>query len=95
VKKSRSSIAKTPGQTSKVFHTGAVAGNYGRRKGREEQAWQRRRRKSFSAVKAVKANARERVGQPKSERVIDDKPREERRKAKYKPTLGEILIREE
>jgi hypothetical protein len=51
--------------------------------------------KKFSAVKAVKSNARERVGQPKAERVIEDKPREERRKAKHKPTLGEILNREE
>ncbi len=51
--------------------------------------------KKFSAVKAVKANARERVGQPKAERVIEDKPREERRKAKHKPTLSEILNSEE
>jgi hypothetical protein len=51
--------------------------------------------KKFSAVKAVKANARERVGQPKAERVIEDKPREERRKAKHKPTLSEILTTEE
>jgi hypothetical protein len=51
--------------------------------------------KKFSAVKAVKSNARERVGQPKAERVIEDKPREERRKAKHKPTLGEILNHEE
>lgn len=51
--------------------------------------------KKFSAVKAVKANARERVGQPKSERIIDDKPRDERRKAKHKPTLSEIITNEE
>lgn len=51
--------------------------------------------KKFSAVKAVKANARERVGQPKAERVIEDKPREERRKAKHKPTLNEVLNSEE
>ncbi|HVW79244.1 MAG TPA: hypothetical protein VHB45_16635 [Alloacidobacterium sp.] len=51
--------------------------------------------KKFSAVKAVKANARERVGQPKSERIIEDKPREERRKAKHKPTLAEMLKNEE
>ena len=51
--------------------------------------------KKFSAVKAVKANARERVGQPKAERVIEEKPREARRKAKHKSTLSEILNREE
>ncbi len=33
----------------------------------------------FSAAKAVKANARERVGQPKPSRVLADKPRTGRR----------------
>jgi hypothetical protein len=51
--------------------------------------------KKFSAVKAVKANARERVGQPKAERVIAEKPREEHRKTKHKSTLDQILNREE
>jgi hypothetical protein len=51
--------------------------------------------KKFSAVKAVKANARERVGQPRAERIIEDKPREERRKEKHKSTLTEILNNEE
>jgi hypothetical protein len=51
----------------------------------------KRAKKKFSVVKAVKANARERVGQPKAERVIEDKPRAERRDAKYKATLGELL----
>ena len=51
----------------------------------------RRKKKVFSAVKAVKANARERVGQPKAERVIEDKPRAERRAEKHKATLGELL----
>lgn len=51
----------------------------------------KRAKKKFSVVKAIKANARERVGQPKAERVIEDKPRAERREAKYKATLGELL----
>lgn len=51
----------------------------------------RAKKKTFSAVKAVKANARERVGQPKPERVIADKPRVARREAKHKPTLGKML----
>ena len=55
----------------------------------------KKKAKKFSTVKAVKANARERVGQPKAERVIEDNPREERRKAKHKPTLSEIMNREE
>ena len=51
----------------------------------------RAKKKTFSAVKAVKVNARERVGQPKAERVIEDKSREERRAEKHKKTLGEML----
>jgi hypothetical protein len=47
--------------------------------------------KKFSVTKAVKANARERVGQPKAERVIIQKPRPESRKAKHKVTLVEKL----
>ncbi|HYK34348.1 hypothetical protein [Alloacidobacterium sp.] len=55
----------------------------------------KKKAKKFSTVKAVKTNARARVGQPKAGRIIADKPREERRKAKHKTTLGEILNSEE
>lgn len=48
----------------------------------------------FSATKAVKANARERVGQPKPSRILLDKPRTGR-KAKHKPRLDEIIQQEE
>ena len=48
----------------------------------------------FSATKAVKANARERVGQPKPARVVEDKPRTGR-DAKHKPSLEQILRQEE
>ena len=44
----------------------------------------------FSATKAVKANARERVGQPKPEKVVEDTPRTGRR-AKYKPKLNDLI----
>lgn len=47
----------------------------------------------FSATKAVKANARERVGQPKPARVVEDKP-QTGRGAKHKPSM-EQLIRQE
>ncbi|MGB8258698.1 MAG: hypothetical protein WCE75_00030 [Terracidiphilus sp.] len=47
----------------------------------------------FSATKAVKANARERVGQPKPARVIETEPRTGRA-AKHKPTLEETLKEE-
>jgi hypothetical protein len=47
----------------------------------------------FSATKAVKANARERVGQPKPSRIVAEKPRTGR-EAKHKPKLEDV-IREE
>lgn len=48
----------------------------------------------FSAAKAVKANARERVGQPKPSRVVDDEPREGRQ-VKHKPKLEQLIRSEE
>ena len=38
-------------------------------------AKRKRRPEKFSIVKAVKANARDRVGQPRPERVIEDPKR--------------------
>ena len=58
-------------------------------------AKKRPKKKVFSAVKAVKANARERVGQPKPERVIEDTPSEQKRKLKHKTTLGDLLKTDE
>lgn len=57
-------------------------------------ARKRARKKIFSAVKAVKANARERVGQPKPERVLPGTPREEKRGAKHPKTLAKLLSEE-
>lgn len=53
-----------------------------------------RRPAQFSATKAVKANARARVGQPKPARVVEDTPRTGRR-AKYRPKLDQMLRQEE
>jgi hypothetical protein len=55
----------------------------------------RSKKKTFSVVKAVKANARDRVGQPKPERVIPDAPKEQPRKLKHKETLNDLLGKEE
>ena len=55
----------------------------------------RAKKKRFSAVKAVKANARERVGQPRPERVIPDAPREGKRGQKHPKTLTDLLSQEE
>jgi hypothetical protein len=54
----------------------------------------KRRKDQFSAAKAVKANARERVGQPKPARVIQDAPRTGRQR-KHKPKLEDLLRQEE
>jgi hypothetical protein len=53
------------------------------------------KKKTFSAVKAVKANARARVGQPPPEKVIVDAPRAQKQKSKHKPTLAEIINSED
>lgn len=54
----------------------------------------KRKPDKFSATKAVKANARERVGQPKPARVVDTEPRTGR-EAKHKPKLDQIILEEE
>jgi len=59
-----------------------------------QQAVTKRKPTRFSAAKAVKANARERVGQPKPVRVLGDKPRDGRQ-AKHKPKLQDVLQQEE
>ena len=50
----------------------------------------KRKPATFSASKAVKANARERIGQPKPSRVVQSEPRSGRQ-AKHKPKLQELL----
>ena len=57
-------------------------------------AMTKRKPRTFSAAKAVKANARERVGQPKPARIVEDKPRTGRQ-AKHKPKLEELVRSEE
>jgi hypothetical protein len=54
----------------------------------------KRKPATFSAAKAVKAKARERVGQPKPSRRIDAEPRPPR-KAKHKPKLEQVIEQEE
>ena len=50
----------------------------------------KRKVEKFSATKAVKANARERVGQPKPSRVVEDTPRTGR-SAKHKDKFEDLL----
>ncbi|WP_263360022.1 hypothetical protein [Acidicapsa ligni] len=51
----------------------------------------KRKTEKFSVTKAVKANAREQVGQPKPGRVLDDKPKPEGRESKHKPSLEQLI----
>ncbi len=58
-------------------------------------AKRKRRPEKFSIVKAVKTNARERVGQPRPERVlVDGQKRQNSRKAKHRQTMPQLLIAE-
>jgi SRSO17 transposase len=54
-------------------------------------AKRRRRPEKFSIVKAVKSNARDRVGQPRPARVIDDQKRDRGRKPKHRQTMPQLL----
>jgi hypothetical protein len=54
-------------------------------------AKRKRRPEKFSIVKAVKANARERVGQPRPERIIEDQKRPGDRKPKHRQTMPQLL----
>ena len=54
----------------------------------------RKKPAKFSATKAVKANARERVGQPKPVRIVEEKPKVGRQ-AKHKKKLERVLLQEE
>ncbi|MBX6359787.1 hypothetical protein [Pseudacidobacterium ailaaui] len=54
----------------------------------------RKKPKKFSIVKAVKATARQRVGQPRPERAIQEKPDNASRKAKHKTSLSDLLADE-
>ncbi len=52
----------------------------------------KKRPAKFSVTKAVKANARARVGQPKPERTIPSEGRESRRERRHKETLALLLF---
>ena len=54
----------------------------------------KRKVEKFSATKAVKANARTIVGQPKPARIVVDTPRTGRQ-AKYKPKMEDVVQNEE
>jgi hypothetical protein len=49
------------------------------------------KKKTFSVTKAVKANARERVGQPKPGIILPDPKAKAQAKPKHKQTLADLL----
>jgi hypothetical protein len=49
------------------------------------------KKKTFSVTKAVKANARERVGQPKPGRALPDPKQKAAAHPKHKTTLARLL----
>jgi hypothetical protein len=53
------------------------------------------KKKTFSVVKAVKENARERVGIVPPERVIPDPKDKRARQPKHKETLADLLSKDE
>lgn len=55
----------------------------------------RSRKQVFSVTKAVKANARERVGQPPPERILPDESKSASTRQKHKPTLQQLLIEQQ
>jgi hypothetical protein len=52
------------------------------------------KKQTFSKVKAVKANARMRVGEPPPERVLPDPKQKAAAKPKHKETLADLLALE-
>lgn len=55
----------------------------------------KKKKAEFSVTKAVKRNARERVGQPKPEKVIASEPARARQERRHKKSLADLLRTEE
>jgi hypothetical protein len=53
------------------------------------------KKKVFSIVKAIKSNARDRVGSPPPERVLPDPKQKLAAKPKHKETLADLLEKRE
>jgi hypothetical protein len=50
-----------------------------------------KKKKTFRAVTAVKALARERIGEPRPGQIVLDSKKKARTSAKHKTTLGRLL----
>jgi hypothetical protein len=50
-----------------------------------------KKKKTFRAVTAVKALARERIGEPRPGQIVLDSKKKAKASVKHNPTLGQIL----
>jgi hypothetical protein len=50
-----------------------------------------KKKKTFRAVTAVKALARERIGEPRPGQIVVDSKKKAKATEKHKPTLGRLL----
>jgi hypothetical protein len=50
-----------------------------------------KKKKTFRAVNAVKALARERIGEPRPGQIVVDNKKKAKITEKHKPTLGQML----
>jgi hypothetical protein len=55
----------------------------------------KKKKKRFSAVSAVKALARDRIGTPPAGQVVPDRRKSREAAEKHKPTLGQLLQSDE
>lgn len=55
------------------------------------RAMKKAKKRTFSIIKAVKLNARDRVGSPPPERVLPDPKQKLAAKPKHKETLADLL----
>jgi hypothetical protein len=53
------------------------------------------KKRTFSIVKAIKSNARDRVGSPPPERVLPDPKQKHAAKPKHKETLASLLEKQD
>jgi len=54
-----------------------------------------KKKKTFRAVNAVKALARERIGEPRPGQIVVDSKKKSKITEKHKPTLGQLLDQNE
>jgi hypothetical protein len=72
-------------------HHGLITRKVLESESRTSDSMSKPKKQRFSIIKAVKANARARIGTPPPERVLPDPKQKIAAKPKYKPTLADLL----